>query len=166
MSGRERREEGVYYCNCRILSSGWGFTCHCEACLTDPDRDVRNFLTKLRQRMRETLCGGDLSQVYRYQVQKLKSVAKMKTRNHNELLNSHQARVVLAVLSRQDRQTVLRALEDWREFCQSDRLHESRRNYQEVSSSFENGEPRNKLEFFDEKDQARAEWVKWIYSKL
>ena len=116
--------------------------------------------------MKETLCGGDLSQVYRYQVQKLKSVAKMKTRNHNELLNSHQARVVLAVLSRQDGQTVLGALEDWLKFCQSDGLHESWRNYQEVSGSFENGEPRNKLEFFDENGQARAEWIKWIYSKL
>ena len=158
--------ERVREYTCRSLSSGWGFTCQCQCCQTDPDRDARNCLVKLRQKMRQTLCGGDFAGVYRYLGQKLKTAAKMKTRNHNELLNSHQVRVVLALLSRQDRKTVLGALEDWQEFCQSDGLYESRRNYQEVSGYFEDGEPRNKLEFFDENDRARAEWIKWIYNKL
>ena len=42
--------------------------------------------------MKEKLCAGDFRQVYKLHCQKLKSVEKMKTRNHNELLNSHQVR--------------------------------------------------------------------------
>ena len=61
---------------------------------------------------------------------------------------------------------VVRSLGDWELFCQSDGLHESWKNYKEVSGSFRDGEPLNRLEFFDENNRVRAEWIKWIYNKL
>ena len=96
----------------------------------------------------------------------MRSIDKMKTRNHNELLNSHQVNVMLAVISREGSETVAKSLKDWQRFCQSDGLHESRANYQDVARSFHNGELINKLEFFDQNGGVRQEWIKWIYNKL
>ena len=76
----------------RLLLDTWGFDCSCDGCVDDTDLDIRNFLIKLRTRMKEKLCAGDFRQVYKLHCQKLRSVEKMKTRNHNELLNSHQVR--------------------------------------------------------------------------
>ena len=73
---------------------------------------------------------------------------------------------MLAVLSSEKREVVARSLADWEKFCQSDGLTESRKNYKEVSGSFRSGEPINRMEFFDENNRVRAEWIKWIYNKL
>ena len=73
---------------------------------------------------------------------------------------------MLAVLSCERREVVAGSLRDWEMFCQSDGLHESRKNYKEVSGSFRDGEPLNRMEFFDENNRVRAEWIKWIYNKL
>lgn len=73
---------------------------------------------------------------------------------------------MLAVLSREAREVVAASLRDWENFCQSDGLHESRKNYNEVIGSFQEGEPINRMEFFDENNRVRAEWIKWIYNKL
>ena len=72
----------------------------------------------------------------------------------------------MAVISRQSGEVVRRSLEDWARLCDSDGLHETRRSYEDIRSSFEDGEPREKLEFFDENNCVRKEWIQWIYNKL
>ena len=74
--------------------------------------------------------------------------------------------VMLATLACEKREVVSRSLRDWELFCQADGLHESRKNYEEVRGSFQDGEPLSRREFFDENNRVRAEWIKWIYNKL
>ena len=73
---------------------------------------------------------------------------------------------MLATLACEKREVVSRSLGDWELFCQADGLHESRKNYEEVRGSFQDGEPLSRREFFDENNRVRAEWIKWIYNKL
>ena len=55
----------------------------------------------------------------------------------------------MAVISRQPVEVVRRSLEDWARFCDSDGLYETRKSFEDISSSFEDGEPKEMREFFD-----------------
>ena len=59
-------------------------------------------------------------------------------------------------------------MEDWARFCDSDGLYETRKSFEDISSSFEDGEPKEMREFFEEDNGnvVRKEWIKWIYNKL
>ena len=79
---------------------------------------------------------------------------------------SPQVQVLLAVISCQPGGVVRASLEDWARFCDSDGLYETRKSFEDISSSFEDGEPKEKREFFDENNCVRKEWIQWIYNKL
>ena len=72
----------------------------------------------------------------------------------------------MAVISRQPVPIVKRSMEDWARFCDSDGLHETRKSFEDISSSIEDGEPKEMREFFEEDNGVRKEWIKWIYNKL
>ena len=72
----------------------------------------------------------------------------------------------MAVISRQPVPIVKRSMEDWARFCDSDGLYETRKSFEDISSSIEDGEPKETREFFEEDNGVRKEWIKWIYNKL
>ena len=77
-----------------------------------------------------------------------------------------QVNVILCVLSEQPRDVIKKALQDWDNCCDSDGLYESRRSFNDIGQSFNNGELRHRLEFFDENNFVRKEWIEWVYKKL
>ena len=72
----------------------------------------------------------------------------------------------MAVISHQPVHVVRRSMEDWARFCDSDGLYETRKSFEDISISFEDGEPKEMREFFEEDNGVRKEWIKWIYNKL
>ena len=72
----------------------------------------------------------------------------------------------MAMFSGQSCNVVVSSLKSWEALCERDGLFESRTSFRDLERSFHEGLPSNKAEFFDENDQARTEWIKWIYNKL
>lgn len=150
------------------------------------ERQAVDLLVKIRTRLREKMCAGDQGQVFRLHSQKMMTMTRMSNPNHQELATAHQVpdnikskcqiitepllvlkvQVLLAVISRQPVPIVKRSMEDWARFCDSDGLYETRKSFEDISSSIEDGEPKEMREFFEEDNGVRKEWIKWIYNKL
>ena len=169
--------------NYSLLDETWGFSCSCDRCTNGEQEALLSFFGKIRIRMREKMCAGDYQLVYKLHCQKMMSLSKMAHVNHQELLTCHQVvesrvkfkeqtfcplqvKVILCVLSEQSRDVIKKALQDWDNCCDSDRLYESRRSYNDIGQSFIDGEIRHRLEFFDENNCVRKEWIQWVYNKL
>ena len=127
------------------------------------------------------MCAGDYQLVYKLHCQKMMTMGKIANVNHQELLTCHQVvhvirfrvtlyfvkvNVILCVLSEQPGDMIRKALQDWDNCCDRDGLYESRRSYNDIGQSFINGELRHRLEFFDENNCVRKEWIEWVYNKL
>lgn len=150
----------------KLLEDTWGFDCSCDRCSSVEDESVLTLLAKISVKLKEKLCIGDFSTVYKLHNQKRMTMSKMKFSNHQEMLNNHQVNVLLSVISNQSANVIAKALSDWEESCLENGLFESRNSYEDLARSFKNGQPKHKLEFFDENNCVRKEWIQWIYQKI
>ena len=116
--------------------------------------------------MREKICSGDFSSLFKLHRQKMLTMSRLEFVNHQEQLTSHQVSVLLSVFSHQPPHVTESCLTSWKDLCGSDGLYESRTSFEDLNSSFHDGKPKHIEEFFDENNCVRKEWISWIYNKL